>query len=79
MAKYINLDKLNDILHEDKREALTKHQVWLMLNYHPELVVEIEIDTLITKLEKELLESKGNITKTYAYQNALDMVKELLT
>ena len=45
MDKYINLDKLNNILHEDKRESFTKHQVWLMLNYHPELVVEIGIDT----------------------------------
>ena len=45
MAKYINLDKLNKILHDDNREALSKHQVWLLLNYHPELVIEIGVDT----------------------------------
>lgn len=44
MAKFIDLDKLNDILHNDKREAFSKHQVWLLLNYHPELVVEIGMD-----------------------------------
>lgn len=49
MAKYINLDKLNNILSNDKREALSKHQVWLLLNYHPELVIEIGIDTSTIK------------------------------
>ena len=44
MSKYINLDKLNDILYNDKREAFSKHQVWLLLNYHPELVINIDID-----------------------------------
>ena len=44
MSKYINLDKLNDILHNDTREAFSKHQVWLLLNYHPELIIEIGID-----------------------------------
>ena len=44
MAKFIDLDKLNDILYNDKREAFSKHQVWLLLNYHPELVVEIGMD-----------------------------------
>lgn len=44
MSKYINLDKLNEILSNDKREAFSKHQVWLLLNYHPELVIEISID-----------------------------------
>lgn len=44
MSKYINLDKLNEILFNDKREAFSKHQVWLLLNYHPELVIEIGID-----------------------------------
>lgn len=41
MEKYINLDKLNEILYNDKREAFSKHQVWLLLNYHKELVIEI--------------------------------------
>lgn len=54
MAKYINLDKLNDILYGDKREAFTKHQVWLLLNYHPELVVEIGID-LASKKDFEIV------------------------
>ena len=44
MTKFIDLDKLNDILYNDKREAFSKHQVWLLLNYHPELVVEIGMD-----------------------------------
>ena len=44
MSKYINLDELNDILHKDTREAFSKHQVWLLLNYHPELVIEIGVD-----------------------------------
>lgn len=44
MAKYINLVKLNKILRDDNREALSKHQVWLLLNYHPELVIEIGVD-----------------------------------
>ena len=42
--EFIDLDKLNDILYNDKREAFSKHQVWLLLNYHPELVVEIGMD-----------------------------------
>lgn len=58
MAKYINLDKLNDILNNDKREALSKHQVWLLLNYHPELVIEIGIDMSTVK-QSEL--SNNNI------------------
>lgn len=44
MAKYINLDKLNEILRDDNREALSKHQVWLLINYHPELVEELFIE-----------------------------------
>lgn len=44
MAKYINLDKLNKILYNDEREAFSKHQVWLLLNYHPELIIEIGIE-----------------------------------
>ena len=44
MAKYINLDELNKILSNDTREAFSKHQVWLLLNYYPELVIEIGID-----------------------------------
>lgn len=57
MAKYINLDKLNEILHNDKREAFSKHQVWLLLNYHPELIVEIGID--LTKIKNcEITEPK---------------------
>lgn len=50
MAKFIDLDKLNNILYNDKREAFSKHQVWLLLNYHPELVVEIGMN--ITNKEK---------------------------
>lgn len=40
-TKYINLDELNKILSDDRREAFTKHQVWLLLNYHKELIIEI--------------------------------------
>ena len=50
-TKYINLDKLNKVLSDDKREAFTKHQVWLLLNYHQELIVELENEMLFGKDE----------------------------
>lgn len=56
MAKFIDLDKLNDILYNDKRETFSKHQVWLLLNYHPELVVEIGMD--IANKDNAISESK---------------------
>jgi hypothetical protein len=32
--KVKDIDKLREKLHNDKREAFTKHQVWLMLSEH---------------------------------------------
>lgn len=35
------------------QEAFTKHQVWLLLNYHPELVIEIGIDVLLNQSQDD--------------------------
>lgn len=42
MPKYINLEKLNNILEEDTREAFTKQQVLSLLNGFSDLIIEIE-------------------------------------
>ena len=41
VSKYINLDKINDILNNDEREAFSKNQIYNFLNSHDELVISV--------------------------------------
>lgn len=57
MKRYVNLDKLNEILQEDTREAFTKQQVRNLLNGFPDLVIQINDEdekTFNNKVKKEL-------------------------
>lgn len=41
--KIKDIDKLREQLHNDKREAFSKHQVWLMLSEHNTEVPTIDV------------------------------------